>query len=153
MKHTAMLFLAVCALGSAQPRSPLQATLQPQQLELRPGDTATVWVALELQPGWYTYGLERRQNEEGIGPEPLQLEVGPAELLRRAGQIRAPRPRRKYDEGFQMEVTTTSGESDSGCLYSSSPRSPRGSIGRWSRCSTRCVIPLGACRRTSWCCP
>jgi thiol:disulfide interchange protein len=104
MKHAAMLFLAVCALGSAQPRSPLQATLQPQQLELRPGDTATVWVALELQPGWYTYGLERRQNEEGIGPEPLQLEVGPAELLRRAGQIRAPRPRRKYDEGFQMEV-------------------------------------------------
>jgi thiol:disulfide interchange protein DsbD len=106
--HRLLCLLSLVAVtllsASAQSSTPLTAELLTPTLERPAGDTATLLLRLTLAPGWYTYSFSRQQNAEGIGPEPLQIQLSPPSLLRLAGQIRAPKPQRKYDEGFQMTV-------------------------------------------------
>ncbi len=95
-------FLACHLLAQHSP--PISLEVFPKAVHGAPGDTVILTVRLSLSSGWYTYSLTPQLNADGIGPEPLQLSVTPPELLQLAGKIRAPAPRRKYDEGFQMEV-------------------------------------------------
>jgi len=88
----------------AQTPSPVRLEVHPRSLQGSAGDTVTVTVRMHLAAGWYTYGLKAQLNDEGIGPEPLQLSLSPSSLWQPAGTIRAPQPQRKYDEGFSMEV-------------------------------------------------
>jgi thiol:disulfide interchange protein DsbD len=76
----------------------------PKAVHGAPGDTVILTVRLSLSSGWYTYSLTPQLNADGIGPEPLQITAAPPSLLHLAGTIHAPKPHRKYDEGFQMEV-------------------------------------------------
>ncbi|MCS6965344.1 MAG: protein-disulfide reductase DsbD family protein, partial [Candidatus Kapabacteria bacterium] len=88
----------------AQPTTPVQIDVSPTTLRRIAGDTATITVRLQLASGWYTYSLTPQVNADGIGPEPLQLSLSPSSLVQLSGKPKAPPPRRKYDEGFQMEV-------------------------------------------------
>ncbi|MCS7176424.1 MAG: protein-disulfide reductase DsbD family protein [Candidatus Kapabacteria bacterium] len=96
------LVSALCS--AAQSNSPVELSVSPPVLRRPAGDTASITVRLQLKPGWYTYSLTPQVNADGIGPEPLRLSVAPASVVELVGRIRAPRPQRKYDEGFQMEV-------------------------------------------------
>lgn len=106
-----LLFSSFVSAGLlAQLPSPVRLELLPETLRCAPGDTATLTLRLQLAPGWYTYSLTPQLNADGIGPEPLQITVAPASLLRLAGAIRAPKPQRKYDEGFHMDVEYYTGK-------------------------------------------
>lgn len=104
MRYTFGLLLVGALPLWPQTDAPIRVELSPRTVHRSPRDTATVTVQLHLAAGWYTYGLTPHTNAEGIGPEPLQLSLSPAWLWQSAGPIRSPKPQRKYDEGFQMEV-------------------------------------------------
>ncbi len=98
------LIVGIALLPLWAQNEPIRLEVHPRTLHRTLGDTATVTVQLHLAAGWYTYGLTPHTNAEGIGPEPLQLSLSPDWLWQLAGPIRSPKPRRKHDEGFQMEV-------------------------------------------------
>jgi thiol:disulfide interchange protein DsbD len=72
----------------------------------RPGATSTLTLVAKIEPGWHLYGLS--QPDEG--PRPTRIWLPEEQPYKLAGDIKAPKTRRKFDENFGLEVEYFDGE-------------------------------------------
>ncbi len=85
-------------------------SLSPQALTLKPGEEATLKLTMTIDAGWYTYGLIPRKDKDGLGPQATEISIAPAKVLALAGKVRAPKPKQKFDQGFQIDIDYYEGE-------------------------------------------
>ena len=77
--------------------------LSPQKLVLKPGEQANLTLTLTIEQGWYTYGMIPRLDKDGLGPKATEITLKKSAVAT-LGKILAPKPKQKFDEGFQMEI-------------------------------------------------
>ena len=92
-------------VGVAQGEEPfvdIEGAMAPTRLG--PGDQAVVELKITIPEGWHLWSLD-----PGPGPLPMKIEVqdGPIEFM---GPWRGDAPKRKYDRGFERELTQYEGE-------------------------------------------
>ena len=94
-----VLLLPASLLLAAQPETVLwQFSLEPTVA--RRGETMTVHLSATPLDPWYFYAPTVKSG----GPVPAQFRFDPSAGIRAVGAIEAPRPAKKYDKGFEMEV-------------------------------------------------
>lgn len=122
MKKTSFLyafllfFLMQSAFASASLTTALfkskhaKFSLSPETLTLKPGEQTTVKLTMTVDAGWYTYGLVPHKDKDGFGPQATEIAVAPPSVLTVAGKIKAPKPKQKFDQGFQIDIDYYEGE-------------------------------------------
>ena len=68
----------------------------------------TVFINAAMQKGWYCYGIEPKENSDGIGPQATAAIVEDELDAVKSDGIIAPKPITKFDEGFDMNIDTYS---------------------------------------------
>lgn len=71
---------------------------------IAPGGKAEVKLTMVLDKGWYTYGTVERLDSFGIGPTPTSARLLDDKVLSGAGDLRASKPKTKFDEGFLIDI-------------------------------------------------
>jgi thiol:disulfide interchange protein len=66
-------------------------------VDAAPGSTVTVTIVGVVDPEWHIYSTV---NQDG----PIETSFEPVAPLTFAGEVRAPAPKRKFDEGFEKEL-------------------------------------------------
>lgn len=77
--------------------------LSPQKISLKAGEQGNLTLILKIEQGWYTYGVIARTDKDGFGPKPTEITLKSNRVATLA-QILAPKPKQKFDQGFQMEI-------------------------------------------------
>jgi len=85
-------------------------SLSPQTLTLKPGEETLLKLTMTIDAGWYTYGLIPRKDKDGLGPQATEINVAPTKVLALAGKVKAPKPKQKFDQGFQIDIDYYEGE-------------------------------------------
>jgi thiol:disulfide interchange protein DsbD len=85
-------------------------SLSPQTLTLKPGEETTLKLTMTIDAGWYTYGLIPRKDKDGLGPQATEISIAPAKVLALAGKVKGPKPKQKFDQGFQIDIDYYQGE-------------------------------------------
>lgn len=73
--------------------------------EIKAGEEFYVLVNMDIDKYWYTYDFVEQISPEGIGPNTTEIVVLSAELAESNGAVIKPTPLKKFDEGFQMDIT------------------------------------------------
>ncbi|MFP4369046.1 MAG: protein-disulfide reductase DsbD family protein [Candidatus Kapaibacterium sp.] len=76
----------------------------PSKQQVSAGEEFSLKVDIEIKGKWYTYGFEEQIGPDGIGPSPTEFYFFPEGKIEKSGDIKAPEPRNKFDEGFQFDV-------------------------------------------------
>ncbi len=93
----ALLSLAAGA-AFAQPE-PVKWSASFEPADARAGESARILVEATMDPGWHIYSLDVKG-----GPIATSVKIGEGESLKAQGAVVAPKAKRKYDEGFEIEV-------------------------------------------------
>jgi thiol:disulfide interchange protein DsbD len=96
--------LAAFTLAPQAKAAHVKFSIQPQTLALKPGEKATIALTMSIDGGWHTYGLQPRKDKDGIGPQETEITVEPSSVLALVGKINAPKPKQRFDQGFQITV-------------------------------------------------
>jgi thiol:disulfide interchange protein DsbD len=105
----ALLFVLATASFALFPAPQAKAahvkfSVQPQTLALKPGEKTTLVLTMSIDAGWHTYGLVPRKDKDGIGPQETEISVESPSVLNIVGKINAPKPKQRFDAGFQITV-------------------------------------------------
>ncbi|MCS6808665.1 MAG: protein-disulfide reductase DsbD family protein, partial [Candidatus Kapabacteria bacterium] len=92
--------LQACARGTKH----VSFSLNPQPLYVQPGKQATLRLTMTIDAGWYTYGLVPRTDNDGFGPQATVISLATPSILHIDGKIKAPKPKQKFDQGFQIDI-------------------------------------------------
>lgn len=84
----------------------------PSKTELKAGEEFFIKVNFDVDKYWYTYDFIDQISDEGIGPSTTEIVVLSSELAESNGDVIKPTPIKKFDEGFQMDVTYYKGNFD-----------------------------------------
>ena len=98
--------LAVAPLGGQFPSDVVQAEVSIDRTDVRPGEQIVLQSNITIEPGWHIYASDL----QGLGPVPTHYELDDSALFVAVGPFQEPRPKRVWDEGFEMEVGWHSGE-------------------------------------------
>ncbi|MBM2814468.1 MAG: hypothetical protein HW421_1230 [Ignavibacteria bacterium] len=77
---------------------------QPSKSEVKEGEAFSIKLSMMLDKDYHTYSLDEQLNKEGIGPLQTEISLEPKEMVSLNGNIRAPKPKKERDEGFEMDV-------------------------------------------------
>lgn len=80
--------------------------------EIKAGEEFYVLVNMDIDKYWYTYDFIDQISPEGIGPNTTEIVVLSAELAESNGDVLKPTPLKKFDEGFEMDLTYYKGTFD-----------------------------------------
>ena len=87
----------------------VRITVNPEKLEVRKDEKFNLKVEINLPKPWYTYSMKEQIGPDGIGPTQLEFSFLPENALAIDGNVQAPKPKSKQDDGFGMVVETYSG--------------------------------------------
>ena len=59
---------------------------------------------MQFHDDWYPYGMKELIGPEGLGPIPTSIAIEPNDLVEIKGKIREPKPGKKFDKAFEMDV-------------------------------------------------
>ena len=110
-RRLALLYVAVFASAvlpaSAQKLDPIQWSLEGQPpSQVPPGSTITLQLAAKADAGWHLYSLSTPKG----GPIPTTITIADNPAI--AGfEVWQPKPERRFDPNFNLDVETFSGES------------------------------------------
>lgn len=80
--------------------------------EIKAGEEFYVLVNMDIDKYWYTYDFIDQISPEGIGPNTTEIVVLSAELAESNGDVLKPTPLKKFDEGFEIDLTYYKGTFD-----------------------------------------
>ncbi|MFC2131998.1 cytochrome c biogenesis protein CcdA [Bacteroidota bacterium] len=95
---------------SADDKKPVVVTAQPSVSEVKAGEEFTVRITLKFEKTWYTYDIIEQVSADGIGPTPTEITFSPEEAVELVADIIKPEPQKKYDDGFEMDISYFKGE-------------------------------------------
>lgn len=76
------------------------------------GDIAWVTITATTDKHWHTYSTKHIENQYGLGPVETTIELSKATVINVGsidGALKLPKPKRKYDEGFEVTIETLEG--------------------------------------------
>jgi len=88
----------------------VKVSAQPSKTEVKAGDEFMIKLTMSFEKTWYTYDIVEQLSPEGIGPTPTEITVRPEDAIEIIGKIIAPKPHKKFDEGFEIDITYFEGE-------------------------------------------
>src|SRR5262245_33875725 len=97
------LFLVLCTGIFGQAIDPVQWTLTSDAAKARPGSTVTLKLTATIAPGWHIYSPTTPQGGKEGSPIPTTVALQENAAVE-ASQIYQPKPERKYDENFKLDV-------------------------------------------------
>lgn len=68
------------------------------------GEEFSIQLDFELDEYWYTYTHQDQLSPEGIGPSTTEIMIYPDDAVEMVGGIQFPKPSKKFDEGFEMDL-------------------------------------------------
>lgn len=69
------------------------------------GEEFSIQLDFQLDEYWYTYTSFEQLSAEGIGPNTTEIINYPEGSLELIGEIKYPEPSKKFDEGFEMDLS------------------------------------------------
>lgn len=87
-----------------------KAEAKASKLILNKGEEFQIKLIVEFEKGWNTYSMKEQLNKDGVGPLPTEIKLEPQNLIKRKGKIITPKPKIKYDPGFEMKVEIYKGK-------------------------------------------
>jgi thiol:disulfide interchange protein len=105
-----LILVMVCGTMLAEDNKHFSTKAQPSKLNIKAGEKFTIMYTVIFDKGWHTYSMKEQLNSEGIGPIPTEISIDPKEILSLDNKIIAPKPKKKYDTGFNMDVETLGGK-------------------------------------------
>ena len=95
-----LLLLGLLARPALASGDPVTWTARLEPADARSGEGARIVVTAKMAALWHIYAL----TQPGNGPVPTRIELVPGKALVAAGKPVQPRPDRKQDPGFNMDV-------------------------------------------------
>jgi thiol:disulfide interchange protein DsbD len=108
----AIIAFFIISISSFAQSTHIKLSAKPSKLTVKAGEDFVIRLNMLIDEHWYTYSLKSQLNKEGIGPTQTEITVTPAELLKIVGNIKAPKPHVKKDEGFEMDIEYYKGSED-----------------------------------------
>lgn len=99
-------------LKAEQDKQHIRFQATPSKTELKAGEEFYIKINFDLDEHWYTYDFVDQISPEGIGPTTTEIAILSTELAEINGDIITPNPRKKFDEGFQFDLTYFKGTFD-----------------------------------------
>lgn len=106
-----MVFLAT-AMKSNADEPHIRFETKTSKVDIKSGEEFYVLVNMDIDKYWYTYDFIDQISIEGIGPNTTEIVVLSAEFAESNGDVLKPTPLKKFDEGFEMDVTYYKGNFD-----------------------------------------
>lgn len=91
--------LVLASAASAQIENPTSWDAKLKQKSAKQGDIVTANVTATIKNGWHIYSTKNYGDD---GPLPTTIEITPAKFFSISGSIKAPKPKSKVDEAFQI---------------------------------------------------
>jgi thiol:disulfide interchange protein DsbD len=104
-------FLAT-AIKSQADEPHIRFETKTSKVDIKSGEEFYVLVNMDIDKYWYTYDFIDQISPEGIGPNATEIVVLSAELAESNGDVLKPTPLKKFDEGFEMDLTYYKGTFD-----------------------------------------
>jgi thiol:disulfide interchange protein len=106
MKKTAILiFTLIFVIGNVFSQSDLiKFQAFPSKLKVEKDEKFEIKINASVKNTWYTYSFKEQLNKEGIGPTQSDVTIEPKDLIIKDGNIKAPKPKTKYDSAFYMNI-------------------------------------------------
>ena len=101
-----MLFTAAAFAGD--PPKPL-LSLSASPIRIKQGATANAKFTIKVPKKWHIYGVIPKINKDGIGPQATEVTLKDSTKTLTLGDVKSPRPKSEYDEGFEMNVESLEG--------------------------------------------
>lgn len=76
------------------------------------GDIAWVTITATTDKHWHTYSTKHIENQYGLGPVETTIDLSKSTIAALGsieGKLQLPKPKRKYDEGFEVTIETLEG--------------------------------------------
>ncbi len=84
--------------------SHLKLTGRATNLSPKAGEEFSIQLDFQLDEYWYTYTHQEQLSDEGVGPTTTEIVMFPEDAVEIIGEIQAPEPSKKFDEGFEMDL-------------------------------------------------
>jgi thiol:disulfide interchange protein len=141
MKRAAYLLLLLGSFAFAQKLDPVQWTLSSDQLKAAPGQQVVLKLTAKLEPGWHLYSLTTPPG----GPIPTTMSIAANPAIAKS-QIYQPKPDRKFDPNFNLDVEWFEGEAAFLIPVELSKDAPAGPLEtmaqvRYQACDARQCLP------------
>lgn len=104
-------FLATVIMSQAD-EPHIRFETKTSKVDIKSGEEFYVLVNMDIDKYWYTYDFIDQISPEGIGPNTTEIVVLSAELAESNGEVLKPTPLKKFDEGFEMDLTYYKGTFD-----------------------------------------
>lgn len=107
MKKLFVVFLGLIfavSLTVSQDDAHIHLKANPDKSSVKAEETFQVKLKVKLDYPWYTYSMKEQLNSEGIGPLPTEVFVEPEDAVEISGDIKTPKPKSKFDEGFEIDI-------------------------------------------------
>ncbi|MDC1068714.1 cytochrome c biogenesis protein CcdA [Candidatus Kapabacteria bacterium] len=82
----------------------ISSSAMPTKALVKAGDELEIQLNISMLDYWYTYSTEMQLNDEGIGPQETSFMFLPEGHLELIGNPIVPKPKQKYDDGFEMDL-------------------------------------------------
>lgn len=96
------IFIGLSAEGYAS--EPVKLIAKPSKLNVRKGEKFDVQLTMTFSGHWYTYSQIEVVGPDGLGPMPTVFRVEPTNLADLSGKVKEPKPKKKFDKAFEIEV-------------------------------------------------
>jgi len=107
-----LIVLLVSSIQAQQDEPHIRFEASPSKTELKAGDEFFIKINFDIDKYWYTYDFIDQISDEGIGPSTTEIVVLSSELAEPNGDLIKPTPLKKFDEGFEMDLTYYKGNYD-----------------------------------------
>jgi len=104
LKIFIIFIISITFLSSAHANK--QVTLKADQSlrTVAKGKQFEIKITMQFHDDWYTYGMTELIGPEGLGPIPTSITLEPSDLVEIKGKIKEPKPGKKFDKAFEMDV-------------------------------------------------
>lgn len=96
------LFLAFNLNG--QVKEPVKLIAKPSKTIVKKGEKFDVQLTMTFSGHWYSYSTIEVLGPDGLGPMPTVISAEPKNLVEISGKIKEPKPKKKFDKAFEIEV-------------------------------------------------
>jgi len=89
---------------NAQAKEPVKLIAKPSKPIVKKGEKFDVQLTMTFDGHWYSYSMVEVIGPDGLGPMPTVISAEPKNLVEIVGKVKEPKPKKKFDKAFEIEV-------------------------------------------------
>ncbi|MBI3260724.1 MAG: hypothetical protein HYZ54_14790 [Ignavibacteriae bacterium] len=104
---TATLLFTSISFAADSKKPVLVLSVSP--IKVKQGTTVNAKLTIKVPKKWHIYGVVPKINKDGIGPQATEITLKDSTKSVVLGEVRSPKPKVEYDDGFEMDVESLEG--------------------------------------------